>query len=89
MKSHRPPKMFRPLLWSLRWDELDIEQDKDDIIISGVNEGTLNHWRWILKTYRLRTIQSVLQKHLASEFHPESRSLARVVFAFHTFRHAR
>lgn len=88
-KKQRPPKMFRPLLWSLRWEDIDIEQDKDDIIVNSINEGTLDHWRWLSKIYGQRKIRKVLEKHLASEFHPESRHLARVVFSVHAFRHAR
>lgn len=72
--------MFRPLLWFLSWDEVDIEKDKNDIILSAVNDGSLAHWRWIMRTYGKNTIRAVLKKRLASEFHPESLHLARVVF---------
>jgi len=81
--------MFRPLLWSLQWERVDIEEDKDDIIVNSINEGSLAHWRWILKTYGRRTIREVLARRLASEFHPESRNLAKVIFPPLQFRHAR
>lgn len=81
--------MFRPLLWGLRWDALDVNDDKEDIIIGAVNEGTLDHWRWIIKTYGKETIRRVLERRLTTEFHPESRRLAEVVFSVRQFRAAR
>ena len=83
------PATFRPLLWSLRWNDIDIEEDKDDIIVNTVNEGTLDQWRWIIEAYGKDTIRAILEKHLATEFHPESRNLARVVFSIQNFSHAR
>ena len=81
--------MFRSLLWSLKWENVDIHEDKDDIIVNTVNEGTLEHWRWLIKTYGKETIRRVLERHLASEFHPESKNLAKLIFSLSKFRHAR
>ena len=81
--------MFRPLLWSLKWEDVDIHEDKDDIIVNAVNEGTLEHWRWLIKIYDKETIRRVLERHLASEFHPESKNLAKLIFSLSKFRHAR
>lgn len=85
----RPPAIFKPLLWSLRWDDIDVIEDKDDIIVSAINEGALAHWHWIIQTYGKATIKHVLEQHLESEFHPESRHLADVFFSAPQFRHAR
>lgn len=84
----QPPKMFRPILWSLRWQDVDVNGDKDDIIVNAVNEGTLDHWRWLIKTYGKPTVRRVLKRHLVSEFHPESRNLAKLIFSVSQFRHA-
>lgn len=88
-KSIKLPEIFRPLLWSLRWEEVDIDKDKEDIIVATVNEGSLIHWRWIIQTYGRQIIRQVLAKHLVTEFHPESRQLARVIFNLPALRHAR
>ena len=81
--------MFRPFLWWVRWDDIDAQEDKEDIIVSAVNEGTLRHWRWILNTYGKETIRKILEKRLMSEFHPESRNLAKAIFSVSHFRHVR
>lgn len=90
MKGNKKlPSLFRPLLWSLSWKDIDIEEDKEDIIVNTVNYGNLKHWKWLLKTYGEKTIKQVLQNRLESEFHPESRNLAKVLFSVTRFRHAR
>lgn len=87
--SKKPPKIFRPLLWSLRWKDIDVEEDKEDIIVNAVNEGTLTHWRWLVKTYGKKQIREVLKKRLVTEFHPESLRLAQVLFHVPKLRYAR
>ena len=87
--KRQPPAFFRTLLWSLRWKDVDVTADKEDIIVSAVNEGTLVHWGWIIRTYGKAGVRAVLRRRLISEFHPESRNLARVVFAPLNFLHAR
>lgn len=81
--------MFRPLLWSLRWDKIDIQEDKEDIIVNTINDGSLKHWRWIMSTYGASEIRKVLKKRLASEFHPESIKLAKILFHIPPLRYAR
>lgn len=81
--------MFRPLLWSLRWETVDIDTDKADIIVNTINEGTLAHWHWIQNIYGNDTIRRILKKRLASEFHPESLRLAQVIFNVPLLRYAR
>lgn len=85
----RPPVVFRPLLWSLDWNKIDVARDKEDIVVNTVNEGTLDEWRWLIKTYGKKTIHDVLARRLATEFHPESRNLAKLIFNIRSFRNAR
>lgn len=87
--QQQPPEMFRPLLWSFRWEDIDIQEDKEDIILNAINEGTLDHWRFLIRTYGKPIIREVLSRHPASEFHPESRKLAQVIFSIPAFSHAR
>lgn len=89
MSKSQPPQTFRPLLWWARWQDIDLVEDKEDIIVSAVNEGTLDHWRWIVNAYGKETIRKVLEKRLVTEFHPESRNLAKIIFSVSNFRHAR
>lgn len=85
----QPPATFRPFLWWTKWENIDIEEDKEDIIVSIINEGNLDQWRWLINTYGKDTIANILKKRLESEFHPESRNLAKTIFPIIEFRHAR
>jgi len=80
---------LRPLLWSLDWDRVDVVEDKDDIILAVVNEGTLTNWKWLTVTYGVEEVRQTLERHLVTEFHPESRNLAQLLFGVHHFQHAR
>lgn len=88
-ESSRPPKSFQPLLWGLRWSSLDTWKDREVIILAALNEGELEHLRWVIKTYGVGEIKRVLSRRLETEFYPESRNLARVLFSISRFRHAR
>lgn len=81
------PLTFKPILWGLKWSAIDIQKDKQDIIVNTINEGNMRQWRWITDTYGKSIIKSVLEKRITTEFHPESRNLARVLFGVKNFQH--
>jgi len=83
------PLSFKPLLWSLKWEEVDVDRDKADIILNTINEGTLDQWQWLKQTYGKPTIRTVLSSRLKSELHPESRRLATLWFNLPPLCHAR
>lgn len=83
------PEMFRPLLWSYRFSEIDPDLHKNELIVNTMNYGSLDHWRWLLRYYGLTTIRRVLQRRAVTEFTPESRNLARIVFSVKRFRRVR
>lgn len=83
------PYSFKPLLWSFRFDDIEPEADKEDIIVNTVNDGALAHWRWIIDRYGRETIRQVLARRLATEFHPESLNLAKIIFGVSSLRYAR
>ncbi|MBI2645108.1 hypothetical protein HYW94_02965 [Candidatus Uhrbacteria bacterium] len=89
VKKAQLPLSFRPILWGLKWNSLDIQRDREDIIMSAINEGTIDQWRWIRKHYGDDTIRIILKRRLVSEFHPESIQLARVVFGIKPSNYAR
>lgn len=83
------PKSFRPILWGLDWNRIDVNNDREDIVVNTLNEGTADQWRWIRKTYGDAKIRTILSRRLTTEFHPESINLARIVFGIKSMRNAR
>lgn len=88
-KKTRLPASFRPILWGLKWNKLNIDDDKDDIIKAAINEGTISQWKWLKSQYGKGTIRRVLERRLASEIHPESLCLARIAFGVTNLPYAR
>ena len=88
-KLRRPPAIFKPILWGLKWGALRSWEDREAIILAALNEGELGHLRWIIKTYGPNEIKRVLSRRLETELHPESRNLAKTLFSISRFRHAR
>ena len=62
---HLLPESLRPLLWYLRWEDLDVQEDKHDIILNVINEGTMEQWRWLADVYGKEEIRQVLEQRLA------------------------
>lgn len=87
--SDNIPESLRPLLWGLKWDELNVDDDKDDIIVGVVNGGRIADWKWLRMVYGNDIVKRVLENRLASELYPESRNLAKIFFGVNSFRHAR
>lgn len=88
-KINKLPESLRPLLWGLQWDKLNLEDDKEDVIVNVVNGGRMADWKWLLSVYGKEVIRRVLQRRLLNEFYPESRNLAKIFFGANSFRHAR
>jgi hypothetical protein len=76
-------------LWSLRWEDLNVWEDREDIVMAVFNEGRIEQIRWVLETYGKDEIRKIFSRRLVTEFHPESRNLASVLIPDLAFRHAR
>ena len=85
----RLPEMFRPILWSYRFQDIDSELHQEDIIINTINYGRLEHWRWMIEHYGKEKIRSILERGLVTEFDRHSRNLAKLVFSVSSFRTGR
>ncbi len=83
------PETFRPLLWSYRFEEIDAEKHKQEIIVNTINYGDLDQWRWIIAQYGKQVIQAILKKRLTTEFNPESANLTKLIFSVDHFRDVR
>lgn len=89
-KNHTDlPEMFRPIMWSYRFKDIDTDKHREEIIVNTINFGNLQHWHWLIAHYGKKEIHRVLRRRLATEFNLESRNLARLVFGVNHWRYAR
>jgi len=54
-----PPKSLQATLWSVHVDNLDIEKDKVYIIHQILSYGSIEEWKWLLRTYREKGVLDV------------------------------
>lgn len=82
MKQEKLPEMFRPILWSYRFEDMDIQDDKNTIIIQAVNYGTLEHLRWIVRAYSEQEVKEVLRQVPVTAIRSHVRKLVMLLFGF-------
>jgi hypothetical protein len=76
------PDFFKPLFWSTNFNALDLDLNKKIIILTTVNYGDLNHWRWVKNYYGKDQLRNVLKQAPATEFKPRAGKLAEILFNF-------
>ena len=86
--KHGLPEMFRPLLWSYKFEEIDPKEHYGELVVNTVNLGSLKHWKWLVDFFGKDRLRRILEERLETEIFPESRNLARVMFGVQRFRHA-
>lgn len=88
--SKKLPEIFRPLLWSYRFEEIDPEAHRKEIIINAINYGDLKHWKWLTARYGRAGVRRVLTSVPVTELRPHIRKLVGMFFgiADTEFRHA-
>ncbi len=57
------PIAFKPFLWSYNFDTLDKEKNKDAIISSILNYGTIDTWPILFEIYDKKEITDVFSSH--------------------------
>lgn len=75
-------------MWSYRFKDMDIEQDKHIIVVNAINYGDLEHWRWLAKAYGKKNFQKYIANIPASEFRPEVLKLVKLLFGIKAMKYA-
>lgn len=82
------PEFFRYLLWSYRFPAIDLEDDKERIIINTINYGDWEHWRWIVNYYGISEVKRIIENTPASEFRPRVLKLIRLLLKIKKMKYA-
>ena len=88
LKNKRLPEIFRPLLWSYKFNLVDADRDKHEVVVNAINYGDLPHWRWLTKTYGRKNLRNYISQIPASEFRPEVLRLAKLLFGIKNMEYA-
>lgn len=86
--SQKPPRSFKPLLWSYDFAKLDLNNDKKVIITNVINYGNLAQWKWIRDFYGLANLRKTLMSITTTELRDRVRPLVQLVFSIPNFKDA-
>lgn len=62
------PQSLQGILWSVRVEDLDLDEDKIYIINQILSYGNLFMIKWLFKTYSKKTILEVFLKHPIKDY---------------------
>lgn len=74
------PKQLQPFLWSVKIEDLDLEEDKVYIINQILAYGGLEEWKWLLKAYSVKSIKDVFVNHPIKTYRAPSFNLVKNFF---------
>src|SRR3989338_945461 len=87
-KKIKLPEMFRQLMWSYRFKEMDPKSHKRVIIVNTINYGDLSHWRWLVNYYGKAALKAMLRNIPFSEFRPAAIKLMGLFLDFNMLNYA-
>jgi hypothetical protein len=87
--KHGLPEIFRPLLWSYRFEDIDPVAHEQEVMINTINYGDLEHWRWLINRYGVLEVKRVLTTIPVTEIRRHVRRLVSILFGIseHEFNH--
>ena len=82
------PKIFKSLLWSYKFKDINPEGHQRIIVVNAVNYGDLEHWRWLFHYYGKPRLKRIIANIPSSEFRPSALKLAALLLGLTTMKYA-
>jgi len=86
-QNSKLPEFFSPLLWAYNFSSLDLERDKERIIINTINYGQWKHWQWIVNYYGRENIKQFIENTPISEFRSRALKLVSLLLGIKNFKY--
>ena len=83
----RLPKFFLPLLWAYDFSFIDLERDKQRIIVNTINYGQWKHWQWIVNYYGEKNIKQFIENTPISEFRLRALKLVSILLGIKNLKY--
>ena len=83
------PENLSSILWSYDLGKLDLEKNRRVILVSVINYGDWNQWRWLIKTYGSTVVREELKKMSPTAFRPGALKLISLLLKVSITQHAR
>lgn len=72
MRNKKLPKFLKAYFWSVKFDELDVDKDKDYIIHQILCYGDLEAIKWLFKIYGKSAIRKSFLNRPAKIYRPQT-----------------
>jgi hypothetical protein len=82
------PAMFKPLLWSYHFNEINPEDHKRTIIVNTINYGNWTHWQWLARYYGKPRLRKIIAGIPASEFRASALKLISLLLGLKKIKYA-
>lgn len=82
------PEFFLPLLWAYDFYSIDLERNKQRIIINTINYGQWKHWQWIVNYYGGENIKQFIENTPISEFRSRALKLVSILLGIKNLKYA-
>lgn len=76
------PEYFRPIMWSWKFDEIDIAAMQATITMQALNYGELRHWKWVAETFGIQAIKKIFNKNKKTNMEKHNADLVSLLFHF-------
>ena len=83
----RLPEFFLPLLWAYDFSFIDLERDRQRIIINIINYGQWKHWQWIVNYYGEKSIKQFIENTPISEFRSRALKLVSILLGIKNLKY--
>lgn len=72
-------------MWSYDFDQLDLNRDKQSIVINTINYGNLDQWRWINDYYGLSLLKQTIMSVASTAIRSRVKPLVKLIWSITEF----
>lgn len=82
------PQFFESLFWYCDFLELDLQKNKEEIMIQTINYGNWKHWQWLFKYYGLVESKKIIQDIPVTTLRKRALRLIFLIFKLNKLKYA-
>lgn len=82
------PEFFRSLFWYCDFSNLDLWENKEEIMMQTINYGNWEHWQWLFRYYGIERSREIIENMPASAFRERALKLASLLLKIKKMKYA-
>jgi hypothetical protein len=82
------PQFFETLFWYRDFSKLDLQKDREEIMIQTINYGNWKHWQWLFGYYGIAETKKIIQDIPATAFRKRVLRLIFLILKLNKLKYA-